>query len=119
MHASRLSALLIHPYMFTLLSHIIIIAIVCVSVCVPVCVKVRESEGEIAKCVCVACFLSGGSGERKQLQGKFWGKRLLNPNIQVGMYIYTHTHSTLSSTSVGGYVCALLYIVFYTCCQRE
>ena len=33
-------------------------------------------------------ILSGDSGEMKLLQGKFWGKRLLNPNIQVGTYMF-------------------------------
>ena len=109
MHASCLPALLIHPYMFTLLSHIINTAIVNGVECVCVCLYVQKTERArerlcacvcvcvcVRVCVCIACYLSGGSGERKQLQGKFWGKRLLNPNIQVGMYIYAHSTSTLS-----------------------
>lgn len=110
MHASCLLALLIHPYMFTLLSHVIITIVVDISVCVSVCVKVRESEGDIVRCVCVACYLSGGSGERKQLQGKFWGKWLLNPNIQVGMYINTNTPSTLCI-----YKCGWVWVCAYVC----
>ena len=59
MHAPRLPALLIHPYMFTLLFHTIITAIVNVSVCV----EGRESVGEIVRgnvyvCMCVCCMLS-------------------------------------------------------------
>lgn len=60
-----------------------------------VCVYVEGSgsERELVRghvyarvCLCVACYLSGCSGERKQLQGKFWGKWLSNPNLQVGMH---------------------------------
>lgn len=50
------------------------------------------------------------SGERKQLQGKFWGKRLLNPNVQVGKCMFAYTPSTHTPPSLPialcVYVCA-------------
>lgn len=62
MHVSCLPALLIHPYMFTLLSHIIMITtIVDVSVCVSVCVRVGESEGDTVRYVCVLHAICRGA----------------------------------------------------------
>lgn len=63
-------------------------------------------------CVRVACYLSGGSGERKLLQGKFWGKWLLNPNIQVGMYINTNRpiHTVYLQVWMGMCVCLRMFI---------
>lgn len=114
-HACPSSSCTANPSLHVfLLLHIIITANQCSCVCVCACVKDRVSERAIV-CVNVrACalhaILSGDSGEMKRLQGKFWGKRLLNPNIQVGTYMYAHTpppplHPSVSA-SVGGYVCA-------------
>ena len=84
-------------------------------VCVSAWKTERASEWAIVCLNVRACalhaILSGDSGEMKRLQGKFWGKRLLNPNIQVGTYMFAHTPPTplhpSVSASVGGYVCAL------------
>lgn len=63
-------------------------------------------------CVCVLhAFCRGCSGEKKQLQGKLWGKRLLNPNLQVGMYI----NAQQPPPPFSSYKCGCLFVL--TCTQ--
>lgn len=65
--------------------------------------------------MCAACYLSGGSGERKQLQGKFWGKTALESK-PTGRNVYLRQHPPspppYTPTSVGGFVfvCALRFV---------